>query len=171
MKIAVTSTGPGLDSSVDPRFGRCAYFIMVDTESGVVAATANPFLDDASGAGTQAAQWVLEQGTEVLMTGNCGPKAAAVLADAEICVIEGVFGNVGAVTSSVQGASARGTSVPTRHGAGLGPGLPERGPNTGQDRELCRGVGGWHGQGDGRRGQGGGRRRQTGGDQGPSGRC
>ena len=33
MKIAVTSTGRELDSPVDPRFGRAAYFLVVDSEN------------------------------------------------------------------------------------------------------------------------------------------
>ena len=145
MKIVVSSTGVGLDSSVDPRFGRCAYFVMVDTDAGAVKATANPFLEAAGGAGTQAALWVLEQGAEVLMTGRCGPKAAAVLADADICVIEDVFGRVGEVTASVQGASA-----PAKVGAGAGPSLSGRGSGDGRDGGRCRGVGGWRGPGGGR---------------------
>ena len=33
MKIAVTSKGKDLDSQIDPRFGRAAYIIIVDTLS------------------------------------------------------------------------------------------------------------------------------------------
>jgi predicted Fe-Mo cluster-binding NifX family protein len=32
MKIAVSAAGNTLDSLVDPRFGRCAYFIIADVE-------------------------------------------------------------------------------------------------------------------------------------------
>ena len=34
MKVVVTSTGEGLNSQVDPRFGRAAMFVMIDTETG-----------------------------------------------------------------------------------------------------------------------------------------
>jgi predicted Fe-Mo cluster-binding NifX family protein len=33
MKIAVTSQGDTLDSQLDPRFGRAAYIIIVDTQT------------------------------------------------------------------------------------------------------------------------------------------
>ena len=33
MKIAITSTGPKLEDKVDPRFGRCRYFILFDTDT------------------------------------------------------------------------------------------------------------------------------------------
>ena len=33
MKIAVTSTGTDLESAVDPRFGRAAYILIVDSET------------------------------------------------------------------------------------------------------------------------------------------
>jgi len=33
MKIAVTSTGTDLDSQVDPRFGRAAYILIIDSDT------------------------------------------------------------------------------------------------------------------------------------------
>ncbi len=38
MRIAVTSTGPTLDDQVEARFGRCSYFLIVDTDSMEVEA-------------------------------------------------------------------------------------------------------------------------------------
>ena len=34
MKIVITAKGEGLDSELDPRFGRAQYFIVMDTETG-----------------------------------------------------------------------------------------------------------------------------------------
>nr|NIP66877.1 dinitrogenase iron-molybdenum cofactor biosynthesis protein [Candidatus Bathyarchaeota archaeon]NIR15834.1 dinitrogenase iron-molybdenum cofactor biosynthesis protein [Desulfobacterales bacterium]NIU80634.1 dinitrogenase iron-molybdenum cofactor biosynthesis protein [Candidatus Bathyarchaeota archaeon]NIV67246.1 dinitrogenase iron-molybdenum cofactor biosynthesis protein [Candidatus Bathyarchaeota archaeon]NIW33950.1 dinitrogenase iron-molybdenum cofactor biosynthesis protein [Candidatus Bat len=33
MKVAVSSAGEGLDAQVDPRFGRCQFFVIVDSET------------------------------------------------------------------------------------------------------------------------------------------
>jgi predicted Fe-Mo cluster-binding NifX family protein len=33
MKIAITSTGKTLESTTDPRFGHCAYFVVFDSKS------------------------------------------------------------------------------------------------------------------------------------------
>jgi predicted Fe-Mo cluster-binding NifX family protein len=60
MKIAVTSSGPDLDADIDPRFGRCPYITLIDTESGASETLSNPFVDASGGAGIQAAQWILE---------------------------------------------------------------------------------------------------------------
>jgi len=32
MKIAISAAGPNLESSIDERFGRCHYFIIVETD-------------------------------------------------------------------------------------------------------------------------------------------
>jgi predicted Fe-Mo cluster-binding NifX family protein len=42
MKIAVSATGTDLNAQVDPRFGRCANFILVDTDTMAFEAIPNP---------------------------------------------------------------------------------------------------------------------------------
>ena len=41
MKIAVSSTGPELQDLVDPRFGRCRYYIVYDLDTGLHVAKEN----------------------------------------------------------------------------------------------------------------------------------
>ncbi len=75
MKIAVTSTGPDLDSPVDPRFGRAAYILIVDSatlEFEVLDNSVN--LNAFKGAGIQAATMISDKGAEVLLTGFCGQR-------------------------------------------------------------------------------------------------
>jgi len=85
MKIAVSSQGPGLDSQVDPRFGRAAGFVIVDQET-----MEHSYLDNgvsramAQGAGIQAAELIAQSGVGVVLTGYVGPKAFQALAAAEI---------------------------------------------------------------------------------------
>jgi predicted Fe-Mo cluster-binding NifX family protein len=95
MKIAVTSSGKGLSSAVDPRFGRCANFIIVDSDSmdfQVVENSQN--FDLPQGAGIQAGKTIADTGSSVLITGNCGPKAFTVLEQAGVKVITGASGTV-----------------------------------------------------------------------------
>ncbi|MBK1642088.1 hypothetical protein CKO12_09410 [Chromatium okenii] len=94
MNIVVTSTGSDFDAAVDPKFGRCAFFALVDTDANTLIATPNPFQDASGGAGTQAAQWVLTQGATALLTGHCGPKAAAVLEQTDVCIVTDTTGTV-----------------------------------------------------------------------------
>lgn len=98
MKVAVSASGPSLTAALDPRFGRAAYFIIVDTESGEYRAVANEQnLQAAQGAGIQAAALVSRLGAQYLITGNCGPKAFRTLAAAGVKVIVGAEGTVAEV--------------------------------------------------------------------------
>lgn len=94
MKIAVTSTGNTLDSPIDPRFGRCQFFIFVDPESMQFEAAENQATMAAGGAGPQAAQFVANQGVKAVLTGNAGPNAVAALKAAGIKIYVGATGTV-----------------------------------------------------------------------------
>ncbi len=95
MRVVVTSQGPDLDSPMDPRFGRAAYLIVVDTETGEHSAVDNSInLNAAQGAGIQAGRNVVALGVQALITGNVGPKAFATLAAGKIQVYTGGAGTV-----------------------------------------------------------------------------
>ena len=95
MKIAVTSTGSDLDSEVDPRFGRAAYILIVDTETLDFEVLDNKENVNAlRGAGIQAACAVSDKRADVLLTGFCGPNAFKALKAAKIGVANDASGSV-----------------------------------------------------------------------------
>lgn len=94
MKIAITSQGDNLDSSVDPRFGRCAYFIVIDPGTEKFEAVLNPAVDAMGGAGPQSAQTISDKGAVAVITGNVGPNAFQTLKAANIKVYQGASGTV-----------------------------------------------------------------------------
>ena len=105
MKIAVTSKGPDLNDPVDPRFGRAAYILVVDSETFDFDVLDNKKNVNAlKGAGIQAAGMVSDKGAKVLLTGFCGPNAFKVLNAARIKVASDAKGTVrDAVESFIQG--------------------------------------------------------------------
>ncbi len=128
MKIAVTSTGPTLDAQIDPRFGRCRYFVFVETDDMSFEAVENPNLTLGGGAGIQSGQFVASQGAKTILTGNCGPNAFQTLSASGMEVIVGVSGTVReAVEAYKRGRfSASGTANVQSHfgmGAGMGRGM------------------------------------------------
>lgn len=94
MKIAVSSSGNNLDSQIDPRFGRCANFIVVDTENMDFEAFDNESIALGGGAGIQAAQFVASKGAKAVLTGNVGPNAVKTLAAAGVAVFVGQMGTI-----------------------------------------------------------------------------
>jgi predicted Fe-Mo cluster-binding NifX family protein len=94
MKIVVTATEPSLDGAVDPRFGRCPYFLIVETDDLAFEAVENPNVVLGGGAGIQSAQLMNEKGVRFVLTGNCGPNAHRTLSAAGIEVIVGCSGLV-----------------------------------------------------------------------------
>jgi predicted Fe-Mo cluster-binding NifX family protein len=113
MKIAVSSSGTDQSARVDPRFGRCAYFLVIDTESGKTEAVANAAQSAGGGAGIQAAQTVADHGAETVLTGNVGPNAHRALQAAKISVITGVSGTVSDALKAFQDGKYKATESPT----------------------------------------------------------
>ena len=95
MKVAVTSQGKSLNAPVDPRFGRAAYILIVDTDDNTIEVLDNSENVNAfKGAGIQAAASVADKGAEVLLTGYCGPKAFQTLEAAGVKVANDADGTV-----------------------------------------------------------------------------
>ena len=148
MKIAVTSTGSTLDAEVEARFGRCAYFLIIDPDTLRFEAIPNPNLTLGGGAGTQSAQLMAEKGVSTVLTGTCGPNAFQTFGAAGIEVITGVIGKVRQAVQDFSAGALTHTSVPNRQnpvspgtGGGMGRGIDGGG----------RGMGGGGGRGSGRK--------------------
>jgi predicted Fe-Mo cluster-binding NifX family protein len=94
MKIAISATAPDLSAQVDPRFGRCQYFVIVDPNSMEFEGIENTSAAAGGGAGIATAQVIVGEGVEAVLTGNCGPNAFSVLQAANIPVMTGVSGTV-----------------------------------------------------------------------------
>jgi len=79
MRVAVSSTGNKLDSQIDPRFGRCTYFLIIETDDMSFEVVNNENIALGGGAGIQSAQFVASKGVSAVLTGNCGPNAVRTL--------------------------------------------------------------------------------------------
>lgn len=94
MRVAISATGRTLDAAVDPRFGRCAILVLVETDDMNFEAIDNDSSSLGGGAGIQTAQRVAHQGVRAVLTGNCGPNAHQTLSAAGIEVFVGCSGTV-----------------------------------------------------------------------------
>jgi predicted Fe-Mo cluster-binding NifX family protein len=105
MKIAVTSKGTDMDAQVDPRFGRAAHILIVDSETFDFEVLDNKENVNAlKGAGIQAASMVSNKAANVLLTGFCGPNAFKAMQAAKIGVANNAEGSVGdAVRAYIDG--------------------------------------------------------------------
>jgi predicted Fe-Mo cluster-binding NifX family protein len=130
MKIAVSATGPTLGAEIDPRFGRCQYFIIIDPETMQFEALENSSAMAGGGAGISTAQTIAGKGVEAVLTGNCGPNAYEVLSAAGIKVITGVAGKVQDAIQGYKSGKFQASSQPNvagHFGMGRGMGHGRRG--------------------------------------------
>jgi len=175
VKIAVTANEASLDSVVDPRFGRCACFLVIETDSLEFEAVENSNAMLGGGAGIQSAQLMAEKGVVAVLTGNCGPNAHQTLSAAGINIIVGCSGRIRDIVEQFKAGqlnSADAANVPSHFGMGgstANPGEATSGPQNpmpgggigmgqGMGKGMGRGMGGGRGMGQGMgRGMGGGR--------------
>ena len=141
MKIAVTSTGPTLDDIMEARFGRCAYFLIIDLDTMEFEALENANVALGGGAGIQSAQLMAEKGVSTVLTGNCGPNAFQTFGAANIQVITGVSGQVRQAVEQYKSGALSNTTTPnvqSHFGMGMGGG---RGMGGGGGRGMGGGMG------------------------------
>jgi len=153
MRIAISATGLTLDAEVDPRFGRCRYFIISDTETEEFEALDNTSASAAGGAGIATAQMIADKGVEAVLTGNCGPNAHGVLSSAGIRIVTGVSGKISdAIEEYKLGTFAASPQPNVADHYGMSPGgSGGRGGGMGGGRGggMGRGMGGGMGRGMG----------------------
>ncbi|MFA4916510.1 MAG: NifB/NifX family molybdenum-iron cluster-binding protein [Syntrophales bacterium] len=145
MKICVSASAPGLDAQVDPRFGRCQYFTIVDTDTMEFESVENSNAATMGGAGIQAAQFVANRGVETVLTGNVGPNAYNTLQAAGVKIIGGVSGAVKKVVEAYKSGKITapplsGPSVGSHFGTENSAQFPGQGMSGG--RGMGRGGGG-----------------------------
>jgi len=87
MKIAITSTGQSLESKLDQRFGRCAFFVIYDSETGGVEILPNPNKDAEEGAGPASVQLVASKEVGKIVSGEFGVKIKSLLDSLKIQMI------------------------------------------------------------------------------------
>jgi predicted Fe-Mo cluster-binding NifX family protein len=154
MKIAVSSSGMDLDSLIDPRFGRCAYFLMVETDDMSFEVFDNQSTASGGGAGIQSAQFISSKGAQAVITGNCGPNAVKTLAAGGIEMFLGNTGIVRVVLQKYKNRELTSTNMANvSEYSGLGDQTSSgRGMGMGGQRGMGRGrgMGGQRGSGAGR---------------------
>jgi len=89
MKICISAVNNNLDSTLDPRFGRAAYFLIVDDAGKLIKAVKNTGVQAMRGAGVTAAQIVVNENVDILITGNIGPNASMVLGSSGVKIFLG----------------------------------------------------------------------------------
>ena len=89
VKICITASGDNLDTFLDPRFGRAEFFLIVDEKGSLIKAIKNAGMQAMRGAGITAAQIVLEERVNAVITGNIGPNASMVLSGSRVKIFLG----------------------------------------------------------------------------------
>ena len=141
---------------VDPRFGRAAWFLIIETETNeLLEAIDNTAGKEAAhGAGISAAAQVADIGVEALLTGRVGPKALPVLEKGGVKAVNDISGNVRdaiaaysgkttttpntTATQPSQPVAGQGQGQGQGRGCGCGQGGQGKGQGKGQGRGQCR---------------------------------
>lgn len=122
MKICISATQPNLEAEIDQRFGRCAYFVVYDTETKQHHAFENNNVSAAGGAGITSAKNVIDAGAEAVITGNCGPNAVKTLIAGNVKLYVSVRGTVAqAIENFIAGklTESKVANVDSHFGSGM----------------------------------------------------
>ena len=140
MKVAVSSSGTHLDSPIDPRFGRCAYFVVVNTDDMSFEAFDNEGIALGGGAGIQSSQFVASKGVGAIITGNVGPNAVQTLSAAGVEIFMGQTGSAREAVERYRRGDIKPEGSPnvTDH-YGMGGGDSGMGRMYGMGRGMCKG--------------------------------
>jgi len=139
MKVAVAAAGRDLDAQTDPRFGRCQYFVIVETDDMSLEALDNTAAMQGSGAGIAAVQLVANAGAEAVIASNLGPNAFGALNAGGLKVYSFEGGTVGQAVTALQSgllAPIGNANVPSHFGTGGGGGGGGRGMGGGGGRGM-----------------------------------
>ena len=79
MKIAISAYGDSLGAKAYERFGRCDYFVIVDTDTDEIIALKNKSAGGSTGVGTACAQELFNAGVTAVVSGKVGSNAYEVL--------------------------------------------------------------------------------------------
>ena len=132
MKLAISSSTGNPDKEFSARFGRCAYFLIVDEGAENWDKISNPAINAQGGAGTQVVQHLADQGVDGVISGRYGPNAYGALAAAGINAYLANSGTPRQLVDQAQAGSLRLAAGPTgeaMHGQG---GRGRRGGRGGQ---------------------------------------
>lgn len=153
MLVCATATGPSLDADIDPRFGRCSYFLFINTDDMTCEPVGNEGASASGGAGIQAAQAVINKGARAVLTGRVGPNAMDVFQSSDVKLFPGLSGPVREAVSRYKEGSLRPDEAASGAGFGRGTGGGRgggRGMGCGRGMGRGRGMGGGQGMGMGR---------------------
>ena len=144
MKIGIPSNGNDLSQAFASVFGRCSYFVLVDSDSKeIITVFPNTAQNAAGGAGIQAAQSLINQKVEVVIAPRMGPNAWNVLQGGGVKIFTGINGSL---QQNIE-AFLEGKLVEMSGDAGFGAGM---GMGRGGGRGMGRGGGRGGGRGMGR---------------------
>jgi predicted Fe-Mo cluster-binding NifX family protein len=87
MKVAITSKGNTSEAYLDNHFGRCAFFVIVDTVSGSIEFVPNPNKDKIEGAGQLSVQLLVSKGITKVISGEFGIKVKSLFDQSHIQLI------------------------------------------------------------------------------------
>ncbi|NDY72385.1 dinitrogenase iron-molybdenum cofactor biosynthesis protein [Desulfobacter hydrogenophilus] len=163
MKVAISAYGQNLDAEINPRFGRCDFLLIVDTDTMAYESFANESMNLGGGAGIQTASFVISKGVQAVLTGSCGPNAMEVFNSAGVDVYPGQAGTAAqAVTRLKNNELTNVTQATAEEKSGMNSGTAPQRPMA-DPNSRTPGMGSGRGMGGGGRGMGGGGGRGMGG--------